>query len=392
MTEEISILSHLARVRMVNAEVIASLTRLMEERELFGDLNADQLFFWRAEISNTLLDSHYTHMSERTLANYAEDASIGVSFLKGHDRHGLALGYSLRGVVEEEAGRKRTVADFYTVRGLSDTDDLIARMNGGLVRDVSVGFHGGQYICDICTRDFFDCEHWPGFKYQVKEEDTIKSVVATFLIDDARLSEVSGVYDGSTPNAMVLKAQRMANEGRLKPAQVSLLEQRYRVKLPSPTRSFFRSMGNDEAADSTAGGGEMFDEKQTARFVDILVGSGLLAEDQRATLDAETALVLIDKAAARMKGLEPQAEDGRKYREDLIASAIQEGIRAHGNDFNADKYKRLLSSAPLEDIKSVATDFKKVADAVLPAGRATTDEGTEDEKTVQVPVPDYIFA
>lgn len=396
MSDEI-FLSHLAKVRLLEEDAVAEFRNFLREKGYAGDVGDDSLFFWRAEISNTLLDSHFTHMNEKTLRNYAEDSDVGVSFLRGHRRNDLAIGYSFRGILEEEVGRRRVVADFYTIRGLAETDDLIKRMQAGLVRDVSIGFYGGEYWCDICRQTFWDCMHWPGMKYEIKDGDSTKTVVATYEIDDARLSEVSGVFDGSTPSAMVLKAQRMAAAGLIDNKQIEILEQRYRIKLPSPPRTFTvtnqqRTLTYKQKEEETM----PMDEKQFSRVSEILVNAKLLPADQRETVDAETAVVLIDKLATRVLALELQAEDGRKYREDLVATAMTEGTRAYGNDFNAEKYKRLLASAPLEDIMSVTADFKKVADVVLPSGRSTVDDDQTPEKgkvqNEQNYAPDSVFA
>lgn len=376
MTEDI-LLSHMARVRLLEGDSVRQLRELLRERGYAGDMDDESLFFWRAEISNTLLDSHFTHMNEKTLRNYAEDSEAGVSFLRGHRRNDLAVGYSLRGILEEEATRKRVVTDFYTIRGLQETDDLIKRMQGGLVRDVSVGFHGGEYWCDICRQTFWDCMHWPGMKYEVKDGDQTKTVIATYEIDDARLSEVSGVFDGSTPSAMILKAQRVAAAGLLDQKQTDLLEQKYRVKLQQPPRSFeFVATNKIKPKESK------MEEKDLERLRTV-VG---------ATLD-EHIIPMAEAIVRENSELKPLAEQGRQYREDLISTAMTEGVRAHGNDFKVDQYKRVLSSATLEDIKSITADFKKVADTVLPSGRQTVQEDeTPEKQEVEVSVPNSVFS
>lgn len=389
MTEEI-FLSHMARVRLLEDSALGELRQLLQERGYAGETDPESLFFWRAEISNTLLDSHFTHMNEKTLRNYAEDSEIGVSFLRGHRRTDLAVGYSLRGTLEDEGTRKRVVTDFYTIRGLHETDDLIRRMQGGLVRDVSVGFHGGEYWCDICRQTFWDCMHWPGMKYEVKDGDQTKMVVATYEIDDARLSEVSGVYDGSTPSAMILKAQRMASAGLIDQKQIAILEQRYRVKLPSPPRSF--AVNSTQKQDKERMMELTLDEKQLERVVGVFIDQGVIPADKRETVEAKDIGDAVVTLATRYMRRESAAKDGEQYREDLVNAAIAEGVRAHGNDFKADNYRMILTGAPLETIKGITSDFKKVADQALPAGRSSVQE---DQTPTAVEVdfaPDSVYA
>ena len=367
MSEELH-LTHRAKVKQASSKRYNSILAIIQERYgIGGEDDPDTPFIFTAEISNDLLDSHFTHMSESTLRNYTEDANRGVAFLKGHNWHELPVGYSVQATLEE-GDKKRVVADFYTVRGMAETDDLIKRMQTGLLRDVSVGFHGGEMTCDICKRDFWDCTHWPGLKYEEKDGDTVRTVLATYTIENARLSEVSGVFDGSTPDAMILKAERFAAAGLLDAKQTELLEERYRIRLPHIKRFPVRKEVD-------------MDEKEV---LDLLVSRGLLLEDQRETANP---LEVIDSMAKRLVVLEPEAAEGRQYRKDEIARALAEGVRAHGNDFDSASYKTILETAPLSTIQRMAADWKKVADSILPAGRVSVQEEDRPVKKTKVSLP-----
>lgn len=352
---------HVAKVRLLDQNQLRQAMRDTEQFELGDD---PDLFFWDAEISNELVDSHFTHMSERTLKNFAEDAKKGVAFLKGHDVRSLPVGYSVDGVFETGEGRKRTIANFYTSRSLPDGVDLITRMEKRLLRDVSVGFHGGDFSCDICHQDYWDCRHFPGLKYEEKGDDgVVRVITATYEIDNAGLSEVSGVYDGSTPNAMIRKAQLAANRGDLSLAQAALLEQRYRIALPL-TRTFAVPevpQGKDE---------EMTPEERLSHVRSIL---GVKTDDEveaRITSLGEE----VTKAKARIAELEPQAADGALYREALIEEALAEGVRAHGDKFEAESYAELLKGSTVRTIRLMKDGWARVAASTLPAGRSTQGE------------------
>lgn len=93
MNEEFA-LTHKARIKVASAERSAALFETLQER--FGyDGDAKSVYPFDAEISNSLLDSHFTRMSPKTLKNYAEDSQKGVAFLQGHNWRGSAIGYSL---------------------------------------------------------------------------------------------------------------------------------------------------------------------------------------------------------------------------------------------------------------------------------------------------------
>lgn len=368
-------LSHIARVRSL--PISADLISHLRIQNLIPDIPDESIYLWRAEISNELLDSHFTHMSERTLRNYQQDAMRGVAFLKGHDWRSLPLGYSIDALYES-APKRRVLADFYTVRGIPETDDLIFRMEHGLVRDVSVGFHGGEMRCDICGEDFWDCRHFPGLKYEVKTEGVVREVMATYEIDDARLSEVSGVYDGSTPDAMILKAQRHAQSGLLDTKQVEILENRYRINLPKPV-----SFSVVKSEDLYVTRSIAMEEKDLEKLRTI-VGS---------TSD-EHIVPVVEAMQRDIDRLKPLAEQGRQYHQDEVARAITEGIRFYGNDFDTESYKEILEASPLKTVQRFAADWKKAADGLIPIGRSTTDGNEEppkkEEKRVSlVPVEAY---
>lgn len=361
---------HPGRIALLSQERFVQLRELVA-KSADADHNPDDLFYFRAEISNDLLDSHYTHMSAKTLANYAEDANRGVAFLAGHDWRSLPIGYSLTGTLETTNNKQRVVADFYTVKGLNETDSLITRIKTGLLRDVSVGFSKGRMICDICSRDFWDCEHIPGLKYQTKNGDVVSEVTSTFTIDDSRLNEVSGVFDGSTPDAMITKVVRMAENGLLDQRQISLIENHFRITLPGVSRVFPVAK-----LEETTG----MTEEMIARAKVIL---GVETDEE--------IVERLDNLTKRLGEIEPQAEEGRQYRKDLIAEALAEGVRAQGNDFDTATYQSVLERSPLAVVKRMRDDWKKNAEQNLHAGRASTDNTKEDKKSKVALIPDEAY-
>lgn len=378
MSEEREILYHPARVRLMAKDDAKRQYELNARAAEYLDASTLEQFppfYWRAEISNDLLDSHFTHMSEKTLKNYAEDAARGVAFLKGHDWRQLPIGYSLDSEFSTDS-RMKVIADFYTVSGLEETNDLITRMKTGLVRDVSVGFYGGRAICDLCGADFWECRHWPGLKYEEKDGDTVRTELATFTIEDARLSEVSAVFDGSTPQAMILKAQRFAARGELTAQQVEILEQRYRVNLVAKTTHTV----------------PVTKERKMTEEEILKVRSMLgLGTEGDVVASVETLRSTLDTQATRIKELESQAAEGVQYRNDLVASALAEGVRAFGNDFKKDTYEATLRTAPLDMVKQMREDWKKAADLSLPSGRHTVDAGNPAPVIETSMVPDVAY-
>jgi len=348
-------------------------------------------FFWSAEISNGNVDSYFTHMLPSTLTNFANDASNGVSFLNSHRHNELPLGRSLRGVYEQD----RVVADFYTMPGLNlngvTTDDFITGIKTGLLSDVSVGFAGGSHFCDICRMDYrsWDCPHVAGMKYDIQGGG---QVTATVSVDNARLCEVSAVFDGATPDATILKATRMIEAGELKPDAVRMLEARYRMSFA--TKRSFPGVDLGERKSKAMDLEKIFNQLREVLTLaadgDVLATvAALKAERDRLTSQNEVATQEADALRTKLAELEPQAKDGAQYRTDLIAEALGEGVRAYGDKFAKDTYEKLLRSVSLDVIKQMKSDWLTLGNERFKGGRATVDNsqapGKEEKRSAGVP-------
>lgn len=361
-------------------------------------------FYWGAEISSNRLDAYSTVMEASTLRNFAQDATAGVAFMNSHRTGGflsgaaeLPLGRSVGGrfIGGQGNGLARTMADFYAVRGLNlngiSTDDLIDGMRSGVVSDVSVGFSGGEVCCSICKRDMRrdpECWHMPGIEYDLRDDEGHKTgqrAVAVGSIENARLNEVSAVWDGATPGAKIVevKVPREIEAGRMRADTVSLLEQRFRIRLPHPARSFAGAVTpappkEEDRMDLTP------EELATIRLALTETGapadaaipatvSGLVEEIKSLrALPAE--IDRLRPLADEAERLRPLADEGRAYRADLVAQALAEGVRAMGAEFAEETYRGLLESASLDTVKRLRDDWKATGDRVFPGGRLTKDD------------------
>ena len=365
----------------------------------------DGAFVREMEISSTRLDSYFTHMMASTLQNFAQEAKEGRSFLDSHDGGKLGLGYTFGGELAIEGDNALAVANFYTVPGIrfggqhsfASTDDFIKAVEARIVRDVSVGFHGGRWVCDICGGDYFrysQCNHFAGVEYEQTGEDGVtKRVLATVGIHDAHLSEVSAVFDGATPGAMIRKAQAGVRDGQLKGEALAFLEQRYRVPLLS-TPDNWRGVdlpkekpGESAGRDKSAAGGRNSLGDSTMETVELNVDAIRAALGVGMTDNpiesADNALALMRKVAKELARLTPLADDGRAYRDDLVAQALAEGVRAQGEGFPQETYRAMLTDAPLDHIKQIRDQFAAQAAKQLPTGRQTTEEDEQEREQPQ---------
>jgi len=225
--------------------------------------------------SNELVDSYGTRMRPTSLRNYADDATNGISLQNSHKTDELPLGRTYLG--RYKSGRaptpSRTEMDFFIPPGLNisgvNTSDVIKAIDYGSVRDVSIGFYGGNLMCSMdgkpMLRDLMSllmfggsddddvrdpnmpCAHLPGVEYNVRDsagKKTGERAVAVGEVEGAHCAELSLVFDGATPMASIAgrsapvfhKAFRMA-EMEILPKEVALsLEARYRgVRFPTLT-------------------------------------------------------------------------------------------------------------------------------------------------------------
>lgn len=425
----------------------AALIALLKERVGLSDdyLEDHPPYFFRAEISNDRLDAYYTHMDpETTLRNFAADASDGVSFQNSHDWRSLGFGRSLNGEFKDAARNTgaSVVADFYTVPGLRlnqvSTDDLIGGIQSGLIHDVSVGFHGGDILCDLCGLSLYswDCWHYPGMEYDADEVEWLADdrtgvatgarrrkkkktdttyVLATATVIDAHLSEVSAVYDGATPGAAILKAQRAVEAGRIRPEVVSFIEQRYRVRLPDASRFYAAglvpapeppaatAMASDRmevemaqsetGRDPTASPTPEIPVEIASLLREARTVSGLVAQEG-ATPPSDVSCLnhvveearrvpglaaRVEQLEARVAELTPLAEMGTRYRTALIDATLAEGVRALGGAFNVEMNRRLLEGQGVDVIDAQLRQYQAVAAARFPGGAVVQDGGTPPE-------------
>lgn len=412
------------------------LLALAAERAVDPDFLQDNPpFFFRAEISNGGMDAYYTVMQDSTLRNFARDAANGVSFLSSHDVRQLPFGASIAGRFHNGRGDKlaRVDADFYTVPNLRTnsvaSDDLIRGVKAGILRDVSVGFAGGQTLCSICDRDmdggflawlFGDaeddevCLHWPGETYETKDDKgkpTGEKQLCYGRIENAILREVSSVYKGATPNAAVTRAHAAAEAGKLPPELARRLETRFRIALPQSHRAWagaqFPRKEKDMPEKDQEGqerGAAGTDERVLSGDPGTMVtpavrealkklGFPLAADNEeglRASLEAADAEVT--RLRTRVTELEPLADAGTQYRADLLEQVVHQGKRAQGTAFAEETFRGLLKDASIEQLKTVRDSFKAQADAVVQPGArtdATATDGAAPKKggngTEQVP-------
>lgn len=376
----------------------------------------DRIGFWRAAVSNSSLDSYFTRMAKSSLQNYAMDASNPtVSFQNSHRHNELPVGRSVVGQFVESGNVPQgmnaadffpsVVVDFYSNRDLQlgdvSVEQFLLGVESHVIKDVSIGFKEGenfQYTCSICNENYYswECRHIAGREYALADNpnadptDSSADLKLCFVwVENARLSEVSAVYDGATTNAMIIKAEREVRAGRLDNATQTFLERRFRFRADSKTwiaghktpdnseisetENNNREVNNFMANENAQGGGN-----GAGTVVDLTPQIRAFAKDLNID-GAETASVemLIERMRSAFNQNKTAADKFDEYRSAEIETVVANRIAAEGDDFDKtaqDSFRSMLKTCDVSMIREFGKNYTAKADERFPNGRKSADE------------------
>lgn len=123
--------------------------------------------------------------------------------LIGHDRSRLPVARNFAARCLADGGRRWVQTWFYWIRGPLG-DRLASDIDGGVVKEGSIGFEFRRPQCSICGLDIRTCDHVPGRDYT---GESGAAVTAHYEYRDiVRILETSLVYRGANPDT------RLGNE------------------------------------------------------------------------------------------------------------------------------------------------------------------------------------
>lgn len=172
-------------------------------RQALRELKAEEVFAFRLAACNDQVDRDNERFTEEALQGFAA-LFPGRPVLMDH--HWSATTQTARvyaaAVEDKPGGGRQLVLSCYMPR-TDKTEDTIAAIETGILRECSVGVAVERVICSICGKDQRRewCEHIPGREY-----DGARCV---FLLDGAaEVYEVSLVAVPAQPEAGVIKSKR----------------------------------------------------------------------------------------------------------------------------------------------------------------------------------------
>ena len=345
-------------------------------RAMHSDLpeDDDDKYWVRITATNAEVDLHNSIMDPKTtLPNFEKEAKTkpGVA-LKDH--HGYkSFGYG-RSAGAELTDKNELMIDFFILKNMEYTDyslqfksseQLIRAIEHELVNQASIGFFGAREICNLCKLpirkySYWDwdspkeeyCSHKMGKEYDVGDG---KMETARYTVYDGHLKEVSLVEFGSNRQTSIDKKREMDEMGR----HVETL-------CHSASKKFVEEL-------------LMTDQEWITKLRDVLEIPDIRSTDEPDTV-VETLETEVTGLRAKVEtqkdeiaDLQTDATDGKAYRQARLDEAIKQGNRAYGDDFDEEYHREYYGAMPLEKLEDHIAQNKKKGDAVLPAGRSTTD-------------------
>lgn len=341
--------------------------------------STDELFLFSGTISDDTVDSFDTRMDPATtLPLFASDLLNGVSLLDGHNTNSEPYGRSFDSEIIQKEGVTRVVGHFYVLRNSNSngrsTNDIIRNIEGGIIRDMSVGFSASldDYICSADGKSYWDSPYFPG------DRDTDGNPVF-YWIKNATLREVSTVYKGANGNAFIEKARQAIANGEIDSKKINALEERFQTRFDDVEKSFFSTKKRknegvvameikDIRAAITNGSLSVSKLREVMEENDVRFES----QDNIAIRNA----LGDDATVESIRKLKDEAEAGRQYKKDLIEDAVKARVAIQGDGFNADNYRSMLERSDVEYIKDERESYEKMKGSKYTSGRQT-DNGQQ---------------
>ena len=363
-------------------------------RAMHADLpeEDDDKYWIRVSASNPEVDKHNSIMDPKTtLPNFVKDAKseLGVALTDHHAYRSFGYGRSQDAQLTD---KNEVLIDFFILKNMEyeggrrefrTSEKLIRAIEHGLVNQVSVEFYGAREICNICKLpirrySWYDdwepqredrCSHKMGKEYKVDG----KEVRATYTVYDARLKAVSLVEFGSNRKTAIDTKREVAEA----------LQWVFTEK-PGPALAGAFNDGLRNYMEEHL----MTDQEWIARLRDALGVTSIRSTDEpdevveKLETEVTNLRQQVEDERDKVADLQADADDGKAYREARIAEAIKQGNRAHGDAFDEAYHREYYADLPMDKLNQAIENNKKIGDAKLPAGRATTDtHEPEPERT-----------
>lgn len=339
-------------------------------------LSAEDVFVYQGIISSDAMDSYYTKMdAETSLRNYANDLKAGTPLMTYHETSQSPIGRSFDSSIDVKEDGKTVVRGlFYIVRHTKingeSTDDLIRQIETGTLTEMSVGFGGINlwYKSSYDGKDIYESRYYPG------DKDENGNLVYYYIMD-ATLREVSLVYKGACPDAVVERIRNDLPNMEDAERQIQKYETRFNVRIDMPKqRSKEGKRMNIEEI------------KRAVEKGDLQRGELLKALKVDAITDGQRSILkeLGDDASIEtVRSLKEKAEIGERAFNEKLDELVKARV-AIGQEFDQEKYKEQMRSMDVDFIEDQTRLFEDIKKAEFKPGRQTQKQNDEEGKAIFV--------
>lgn len=186
---------------------------LLINKQTLRTLSAGEVFVFKLAACGDQVDRDHERFTAGALKQMAEKF-VGLPVLQDHKWSAAAQTARVYAAkVEGEEGNKTLVLRCYMPR-TDSTADMIAAIEGGILRECSVGLAVGKALCSICGKDQREtiCRHIGGREYDGKS--------CWFDLDEVTDAyEISFVAVPAQPGAGVTKSKRYSGGETPNPAE-----------------------------------------------------------------------------------------------------------------------------------------------------------------------------
>lgn len=176
-------------------------------KQTLRPLTAAEVFTFRLAACNNQVDRDFEQFTDATLADLAT-LFVGRTVLMDHSWCvGSQTARVYAAEVEADGAVKRLILRCYMLR-VEQAAGTIAAIEGGILRECSVGCTVERVLCSVCGVDNAKayCEHRPGREYD--------GTVCVMALDGASAAyEVSLVAVPAQPDAGIIKSKRYGGAG-----------------------------------------------------------------------------------------------------------------------------------------------------------------------------------
>lgn len=316
-------------------------------------------------------------------------------------------------------------------------NDIINLIESGILEDTSVGFSVSRKTatCNICHKPYMggECHHWAGFEYVVDEETGKKRTCIVEInapeyserhAGNIMLNEDSLVYDGAYSNAMIQQSKNGGTTVETPNGKLKVLGDKEKVKsdligystkngLTLMYKPFEEEGGKlmDEAKENSV---KLSAEEETEETVEqtteeTVEATAETTDTQSATENAtesdtqaedvaETTQETVEQKAAtnelfsiteddvkesfgELKVTKDMiltfAKEGKEYRDQVIEETLKSGVRAMGNSFQKESFKKSFELMSTKDILNVKDTYEEEVKQKFGNSRVSKAEETK---------------